>query len=40
MDKIWINLNSKSIGGVNSAKGFKEQIEKLRAELKGDTDAN
>ena len=40
MDKIWIDLKNRSIGGTTTAGGFKAQIEKLKAELRGDSDAN
>ena len=34
MDKIWIDLKNRSIGGVTTPKNFKAQMEKLKAELK------
>ena len=40
MEKIYIDLKNRSIGGVTTAGGFKAQIEKLKAELKGDSDGN
>ena len=39
MEKIWIDLKNRSIGGTTTAGGFKAQIEKLKVELRGDTDA-
>jgi len=35
-DKIYINLKNRSIGGVTTAGGFKAQMNKLKAQLKGD----
>ena len=40
MDKIWINLKNRSIGGTTTAGGFRAQMEKLKAELRGDSDGN
>ena len=40
MDKIWIDLKNRSIGGVTTVGGFKAQMEKLKAELRGDSDGN
>jgi len=33
MDKIWIDLKNRSIGGVTTVGGFKAQMEKLKAEI-------
>ena len=35
-DKIYINLENRSIGGVTTAGGFKAQMNKLKAQLRGD----
>jgi len=40
MEKIYINLKNRSIGGVTTAGGLKAQMEKLKAELRGDSDAS
>ena len=39
MEKIWIDLNNRSIGGTTTVGNFKAQMEKLKAELRGDSDA-
>ena len=36
MEKIYIDLKNKSIGGTTTVGGFKAQMEKLKAELRGD----
>ena len=40
MEKIYIDLKNRSIGGTTTAGGFKAQIEKLKAVLRGDSDGN
>jgi len=39
-EKIYINLENRSIGGVTTAGGFSAQIEKLKAQLRGDLNEN
>lgn len=39
-DKIYINLENRSIGGVTTAGGFKAQMNKLKAQLRGDVNEN
>ena len=39
METIWINLKNRSIGGTTTAGGLKAQMDKLKAELRGDSDA-
>ena len=36
MEKIYINLKNRSISGTTTAGGFRAQMEKLKAELRGD----